>query len=144
MTPGSPDAGREGGARSPVPVVAAVIRSEGRYLVGRRPRAKRHGGLWEFPGGKLHEGEDRAEAVRRELAEELGMEGRAAGAPLWSARDPGSPFVIDFVEVEARGEPRPLEHSEVGWFTLEELRTMPLAPTDAAFVAFLGEGPSPL
>lgn len=130
-----PDPG--GGVAARVPVVAAVIRRDGRYLLGRRPEAKRHGGLWEFPGGKLHDGEDVAAAVRRELREELELECRGTGALLWSARDPGSPFVIDFVEVEAGGRPRPLEHSEVGWFTLDELGPMALAPTDAAFVAHL-------
>jgi 8-oxo-dGTP diphosphatase len=41
-----------------IPVIAAIIRRGERYLVGRRPDGKRHGGLWEFPGGKLMDGED--------------------------------------------------------------------------------------
>lgn len=117
-----------------VPVVAAVVRHGDRYLLGRRPDEKRHGGLWEFPGGKLLDGEDGAEAVRRELDEELGLACRTVGATVWSARDSGSPFVIHFVEVEAEGRPEAREHTEVGWFTLAELREMSLAPTDAAFV----------
>ena len=60
-------------ALEPVPVVAAVIRREGRYLLGRRPGHKRHGGLWEFPGGKLHDGEDAEAAAHRELDEELAL-----------------------------------------------------------------------
>jgi 8-oxo-dGTP pyrophosphatase MutT (NUDIX family) len=120
-----------------IPVVAAVIRRNGRYLVGRRPEAKRHGGLWEFPGGKLHPEEDPGAAVRRELREELDLVCGRVGDPIWSARDPGSPFVIDFLRVEADGEPVAHEHQEVGWFTMDELREMELAPTDAAFVAFL-------
>ena len=42
---------------NPVAVVAAIIQRDGRFLVGRRPAHKRHGGLWEFPGGKVDEGE---------------------------------------------------------------------------------------
>jgi hypothetical protein len=60
-----------------------------------------------------------------------------AGALLFSAVDGDSPFVIHFMEVEAEGEPVALEHSEVGWFTPEELTALPLAPADARFVRTL-------
>jgi len=122
-----------------VPVIAAVIRRDGRYLLGRRPEEKRHGGLWEFPGGKLHEGEALLSAADRELGEELDMRAAAIGALLFSASDGDSPFVIHFVEVEAEGEPTALEHSEVGWFTPAELADLPLAPADARFVRTMGE-----
>jgi len=52
-----------------VRVAAAVIERGGRLLVCQRPLGKRHGGLWEFPGGKLHEGEDLLAATTRELSE---------------------------------------------------------------------------
>ena len=120
-----------------IPVVAAVIEREGRYLLGRRPAHKRHGDLWEFPGGKMEEGEDYLSAARRELREELGLTAQAVGKELFRAADDGSPFVIHFVEVEADGTPAPLEHSEVGWFTVEQLITLPLAPSDARFVLHL-------
>ena len=68
----------------PVRVVAAVIErasDEGaRLLVCRRPAHKRHGGLWEFPGGKVEAGEDLLHAARRELAEELALETETAGS----------------------------------------------------------------
>ncbi len=124
-----------------VTVVAAVIRREDRYLVGRRPLLKRHGGLWEFPGGKLHEEEDAFAAARRELDEELGLEATGAGATLHRVRDGDSPFVIHFVEIEIRGDPTPLEHDAVGWFTAEELVRLPLAPADADFVRTLAGHP---
>ncbi len=120
-----------------VPVVAAVVCRNGRYLLGRRPEHKRHGGLWEFPGGKKIEGESDLAAVDRELREELGMRVVSVGRVLWQRRDPGSSFVIRFLESQALGDPTPTEHTEVGWFTLEALAAMPLAPTDAAFVATL-------
>jgi 8-oxo-dGTP pyrophosphatase MutT (NUDIX family) len=120
-----------------IPVIAAVIRREGRYLVGRRPVEKRHGGLWEFPGGKMRDGEDELASARRELAEELDMHAVRAGATLFGATDPGSTYHIRFVEVEASGTAAAKEHSAVGWFTLDELVVMALAPTDAAFVRSL-------
>ncbi|NLF32230.1 MAG: A/G-specific adenine glycosylase [Planctomycetes bacterium] len=54
-------------------VVAAAIRRHNRYLMGRRPDDAMLGGLWEFPGGKLADGETHAEGLRRELLEETGL-----------------------------------------------------------------------
>ena len=124
-----------------IPVVAAVVRRDGRYLLGRRPREKRHGDLWEFPGGKLQAGEDHVDGARRELREEMHLEVVGGGAELFTARDPGSPFVIAFVEIITRGEPAPTEHTEVGWFTPAELEEMTLAPSDAAFARTLNPTP---
>ncbi len=120
-------------------VVAAVLRREQRYLLGLRPSEKRHGGLWEFPGGKLAPGESLVAAARRELAEELDLDVTAVGDVLRSVGDRGSPFVIEFVEAHVVGDPVALEHEAVGWFTLEEMDSMPLAPADAAFAGWLKE-----
>jgi 8-oxo-dGTP diphosphatase len=117
-----------------IPVLAAVIRRDGRFLVARRPLEKRHGGLWEFPGGKMGPAESMVEAADRELREELALRATGVGRVLFEARDPGSPFLIRFVEVEATGEPQALEHLEVGWYQAGELTTLSLAPTDALFV----------
>lgn len=57
-----------------VHVAAAVIRgSDGRVLIARRPEDKHQGGLWEFPGGKVEDGEPVRAALARELEEELGI-----------------------------------------------------------------------
>jgi len=122
-----------------IPVIAAIVRRGERYLVGRRPAGKRHGGLWEFPGGKLLDGEDWLAAARRELAEELRMDVVSVGDVLLTARDPDSPFDIHFVEVEvaSRSVPEALEHSEVAWYTADELHALPMAPADAQMVSRL-------
>ena len=124
-----------------IPVIAAVIQRGGRYLVGRRPDDKRHGGLWEFPGGKVDPGESWLEAAHRELGEELGMQATSLGDLLLAVADEGSPYVILFLEVETAGEPMPTEHSAVGWYTPEELAELPLAPADARLVAALRGAP---
>lgn len=120
-----------------IPVVAVVASHAGQYLVGRRPYEKQHGGLWEFPGGKVDPGETLLEAAHREVAEELAMEVTSVGETLFVGRDSGSPFEIHFVEVTLSGEPVALEHIELGWFTPKTLRAMPLAPSDAAFVEWV-------
>lgn len=128
---GAPGAGA---AQPPVRVLAAVIRRGARYLLCQRPRQKRHGGLWEFPGGKLEPGETLPHAARRELAEELALEVMAAGDVVFRVPDPDSAFVIEFVPVEVHGEPRALEHEALAWVTLHEAATLALAPSDRAFV----------
>ena len=125
-----------------IDVVAAVLRNpSGGLLVGQRPAHKRHGGLWEFPGGKVDPGESFGEAVRRELLEELALETRwVSSAPLYARQDPGQPFRIIFLEVEARGEPRLLEHQRLAWVSAPWRTELKLAPTDAAFVGAIRSG----
>ena len=118
-------------------VLAAVVQREDRYLICQRPGHKRHGGLWEFPGGKLEPGETHEHAARREHAEELGVTVRTVGRMLFTIADPGSQFVIEFAPVTFDGEPRCLEHSALQWLTLEELTGLELAPSDRRFVEFL-------
>lgn len=117
-----------------VRVLAAVIQRDGRFLLCLRPAHKRHGGLWEFPGGKLEQGETLLDAARRELDEELGVAVIRAGDPLHSVHDAGSPFVIHFVPVAIGGEPRPLEHDDVRWLAPADAALLPLAPADHDFL----------
>lgn len=120
-----------------IPVVAAVISRDDRYLVARRPDHKRHGRRWEFPGGKLKPDESKDEGIRRELSEELRLEVVSVGETLFSADDKGAPFIIEFVKVAVQGIPELSEHSEMGWFGLDTLVLLPLAPADALFVEHL-------
>ena len=115
-------------------VVAAVVSRDDRLLVCQRPSHKRHGGLWEFPGGKCEEGESDADAIRRELREELGVEAEIVHGEEFSIQDHGSPFLIVFIPVGIVGEPACHEHVALTWGSLEELSKLPLAPSDRRFV----------
>ncbi len=126
-------------AAGTIRVLAAVVVEGERVLLAQRPADKRHGGLWEFPGGKREPGEDDAAAIGRELAEELGVRVTSVGAALATHQDPGSPYVIVFVPVRIQGSPKALEHAAIGWFTLDGARRLPLAPSDAAFLAHAQE-----
>jgi mutator protein MutT len=120
-----------------VRVLAAVVERDGRYLICQRPPHKRHGGLWEFPGGKLEPGESDAEAARRELHEELGVTVEAVGSEQFAVHDDGSPFWIAFVPVHIAGEPACLEHSALAWASVTELPQYALAPSDRRFAEWL-------
>lgn len=54
--------------------VAVIIDQQQRLLITQRPTNKSHGGFWEFPGGKLEEGEEPQQALKREILEEVGLE----------------------------------------------------------------------
>ncbi len=105
-----------------------------RLLVCQRPSHKRHGGLWEFPGGKCEPGESDADAIRRELREELGVEAAAIADAEFSMADEGSPFLVVFVPTSIVGEPTCTEHAALRWATLEQLAALPLAPSDRRYV----------
>jgi len=63
------------GPRTPIDVaVGVLIDGEGRFLMTSRPTGKVYADHWEFPGGKLESGETVAQALRRELNEELGID----------------------------------------------------------------------
>jgi 8-oxo-dGTP diphosphatase len=120
-------------------VLAAVVVNNGRYLVCQRPPHKRHGGLWEFPGGKLEAGETLLMAAKRELREELDVEVTKVEPMAFSVADADSPFVIEFVPTSIAGTPVCQEHTALTWATLAELDELDLAPSDRQFVRFLLE-----
>lgn len=115
-------------------VIAAVVREGDRYLICQRPAHKRHGGLWEFPGGKVEPGESDLDAAGRELEEELGLTVDGVEAELFAIQDPGSAFLIAFVPVMVSGMPVCHEHDQLAWATPSELHSLPLAPSDRRFV----------
>lgn len=121
-------------ASSHIPVIATVIIKETAYLLCKRPAHKRHGNLWEFPGGKINAGESFEDAARRELKEELQVELKSIRNLMYTAQDPDSPYMIYFVGADIQGEPEIVEHQEIGWFELNDLRKLSLAPADAEFV----------
>jgi 8-oxo-dGTP diphosphatase len=117
-------------------VIAAVISCGDSYLVCQRPYEKRHGGLWEFPGGKCELGESIAVTIHRELREELGVEVTDIGEEEMAIHDPGSFYLIVFVPVRIIGEPQCHEHIGLHWGQLSELKQLPLAPSDRRYVEF--------
>jgi mutator protein MutT len=118
-------------------VIAAVIKQGEKLLICRRPPDKRHGGLWEFPGGKLEPNESFHDAAQRELAEELNLTVKAVGDVAFATTDEASGFTINFVEVDVEGAPHLLEHTALEWLSPRDLLAFDLAPSDRRFAEYL-------
>ncbi len=127
-------------------VVAAVIRDgDGRVLLTRRPDDRHMGGLWEFPGGKVDDGEAPADALVRELREELGV---VAGVerPITFAvhEEQGLRILLLFYDVHIlNGEPKGKEGQPLAWVPVAELEFYPTPPADAELVRRLAAGENP-
>ncbi len=119
-------------------VVAAAIERDGRYLAARRTKPDRAAGRWEFPGGKVELGESEADALVREIREELGVE-IAVGA-----RVPGEWLLHDdlvlhlYVATLVAGEPQPLDHhDELRWLAPQDFDDVAWLDSDSDAVAVL-------
>lgn len=124
-------------ARRRVHVVAGVLAdASGRILLTRRPEGAHQGGLWEFPGGKLEGGETAQDALRRELAEELGIAVTAARPLIRVPYDyPDRSVLLDVWRVTRwQNSPRALEYQEIDWVPAERLRGRSMPPADAPVV----------
>ncbi len=118
-------------------VAAALIDGYGRCLMQQRPHGKRHGGLWEFPGGKVEPGEHPADALVRELAEELAIEvAVAALEPVGFATD--MPVTMLLYRCTAwHGAPLALAAEALRWDAPEALAALPMPPVDVPLLAAL-------
>jgi 8-oxo-dGTP diphosphatase len=123
------------------PVAAlALFDSEGRLLLQQRPPGKRHGGLWEFPGGKVELGETPRAALVREIAEELAIAlDEHDLEPALIAEEPGElPIVLLLYAARRwRGEPQGCEGQAWGWFNRAASASQVLAPMDRTLLARL-------
>lgn len=119
-----------------VVVAAAVItRADGAVLIARRRPEKHHGGLWEFPGGKLEPGETPAACLVRELSEELGL-AVEVGAYLATGYDDGIELQGYRASIIA-GEPRLSDHDAVAWVAPTDLADYAMPPADLPIAAAL-------
>ena len=123
-----------------ITVAAGVLRREdGRVLVARRPRGKHMAGAWEFPGGKVRQGETPRRTLDRELREELGISVRRSTELMnYEQQYPDRLVELHFFAVEDYdGSPGGREGQEICWEYPENLGALGFLPADRPLVELL-------
>jgi len=121
----------------------ALLDADNRVLLQKRPEGKAMAGLWEFPGGKVNEGESPERALIRELHEELGIDVREGClAPLAFASHGYETFHLLmplYVCRQWKGRPTPREGQELAWVAGNKLRQYEMPPADIPLIPLLQE-----
>jgi len=129
------------GNRLVLVAACALVDPDGRVLICKRPQGKSMAGLWEFPGGKVEQGELPEQALIRELGEELGIDVTTAClAPLTFASHAYESFHLLMPLYVCRrwnGIARPLEGQELAWVKPASLRDYEMPPADEPLIAHL-------
>ena len=123
---------------TPIVVVAAVIERDGAFLVTLRPDGTHLAGRWEFPGGKVHHSETHAEALRREIFEELDAVAHI-GEIVHTVTHayPEKTVELFFYRCELEGEPKPMIGQQMRWVARAELASMPFPEADRDLISQL-------
>jgi 8-oxo-dGTP diphosphatase len=138
------DLARVGGPERAVVDVAVgiLVAADGRFLLTSRPAGKVYAGYWEFPGGKLEPGETVAQALARELAEELGIALDPADVQLWKQQMVDYPHALvrlNFCKLTVwQGELHMLEQQQAAWQYLP-VTVSPVLPGTVPVLAWLAQ-----
>lgn len=122
-------------------VIAGIIKKGAQYLVAKRAAADYQGGLWEFPGGKIHAHETPEECLKREIKEELAID-IDVGKFVCVSKYTDARISIELLAYEARhvaGEITLHEHDECAWITVDEMNGYEFAPADMPIINMLKE-----
>lgn len=119
----------------------ALIDVDGRVLLAQRPEGKSMAGLWEFPGGKVEQGETPEAALIRELHEELGIETwQSCLAPLTFASHSYDDFHLLMPLFACRkwqGQVHPQEGQALKWVAARDLKNYQMPPADVPLIPIL-------
>ncbi|HEX8238812.1 MAG TPA: (deoxy)nucleoside triphosphate pyrophosphohydrolase [Allosphingosinicella sp.] len=122
-------------------VAAALVDGAGRVLLQQRAPGRAMGGLWEFPGGKVEDGERPEAALVRELEEELGIAVDSAAlspAAFASADNQGRHMLLLLYLCRSwQGEPSPLDAAALRWVRPDEMAALPMPPADEPLIPLL-------
>lgn len=119
-------------------VVAAVVEENDRFLLTRRLEGVHLAGLWEFPGGKVDGDESHADALEREIREELGATIEVGELILQTTYDyPDRSMALFFYRCRLLEPPSPLLGQEMRWVPRTGLRSLGLPPADEELITRL-------
>ena len=119
-----------------IDVAAGLLKQNGKILLCKRPQHKARGGKWEFPGGKLESGETAAEAICRELQEELNIlvsVSGVAGDVMWIYPDVSIHLTLLHCTITG-GSLTLREHEALAWVAKEDALSLDLAEADRKLV----------
>lgn len=115
-----------------------LVNSKGEILLAQRPKGKTMAGLWEFPGGKVHENEGLEEALIREIKEEIGiLLAKSALTHVYTISHAYPDFHLEMPMFLARtwqGEAAGLEDQDLAWIYPEYLSDYPMPPADLPLI----------
>ena len=109
-------------------VTAAIICDADKILLCQRPKEKRHGLLWEFPGGKVEPNESEEDCIVRECKEELDVELKVIEKV--DVIEADSISITYFKAEIASGDLKKNEHNDIRWINWNELPNYDLCPND--------------
>lgn len=120
----------------PTIVTAAILRKAQRILITQRPLSSRHGGQWEFPGGKLEPGETPQQALKRELQEELGIDIEVGDIfeVVFHTYDTGSVLILAYECTSAQDTIRHLQVAGHRWVFPAESNAYDILPADRPII----------
>jgi len=113
----------------------ALIDRDGRVLLTQRPEGKSHAGQWEFPGGKIEDGENPGQGLIRELKEELGVNTETSCLAPLAFNNEGELLLLLYACRKYKGIPAPLEGQELSWSKAEDLFSYDLVSADRPLAA---------
>ncbi|MFZ5596454.1 MAG: (deoxy)nucleoside triphosphate pyrophosphohydrolase [Bacillota bacterium] len=123
-------------------VTAAIIEKDGRLLIAQRPRGDKLSLKWEFPGGKIEEGETPEECLVREIKEELNLDIQITGHFMnskYQYESGGIELICYFAKIIG-GEMKLNVHEAVEWVGRDELKKFDFAPADIQVLNCMANG----
>ena len=120
-------------------VTAAIIQNEGKYFIARRGPTEKLAGYWEFPGGKVEDGESLSDCLQRELKEELGISSKIGDVLITSdyVYEHGHIQLVALVAEIVGGNLNLTVHDLYDWLSPSEILKLNLAPADVPVAEFL-------
>jgi 8-oxo-dGTP diphosphatase len=120
-------------------VTAAIIQNEGKYFIARRGPSEKLSGFWEFPGGKVEDGESLSDCLRRELKEELGIFSKIGDVLITVdyTYEHGHIQLVGMVAEIVGGNLNLTVHDLYDWLSPSEILKLKLAPADVPVAEFL-------